>query len=297
MPEFVTLQQFDAAARHYHIYRIQSSALDHQAHYHNYYQVCFVVSGQILHCQGGDVVTLGAGDAFIVPPGFIHSLHFDGTRSQIYSLSFDELLFHPGFPQSGAYHFLRGLQEDSPVLPKQSVHLRVLLDKEQRRLLQNLMDGLIYQQRTESPSELSAAPSLIAAILCILAQGYYQQPQNATQLSEQTGYSSILTRCMEYIDVHYRQTLTLEGLAKEFGMSRSSFCTLFPQFAGMTLRKYIAHKRIMEAQMLIRSRPELTLSQISLEVGYEDDSTFYRNFLQISGVSPSRYRELYQDAQ
>lgn len=293
MPEFVTLQQFDAAQRHYHIYRIQSSALDHQSHYHNYYQVCFVVSGQILHCQEGDAMTLGAGDAFIVPPGFIHSLHFDGTRAQIYSLSFDETLFHPGFTQSGAYRFLRGLQEETPALQRQSVRLRVLLDKEQRRLLQNLMDGLIYQQRTDGPVELSAAPSMIAAILYILAQSYYRQPQNAPQLSEQAGYSSILTRCMEYIDAHYTEPLTLEELAKEFGMSRSSFCAVFPQFAGMTLRKYIAHKRIMEAQMLIRSQPELTLAQICAAVGYEDDSTFYRNFLQITGVSPARYRELY----
>lgn len=297
MPEFVTLEQFGAAQRHYHIYRIRRTALDHQAHYHNYYQVCFVVSGQILHRQGGDAVTLGAGDAFIVPPGFIHSLHFDGTHSEMYSLSFEESLFHAGFPQSGAYRFLNGLQADSPALQRQSVRLRVFLDKEQRKLIRSLMDGLIHQQQADCPPELSAAPSIIASTLYILAQSYYQQPQNAPQLSEQAGYNSILTRCMEYIDTHYKQPLSLSGLAKEFGMSRSTFCAVFPQFAGMTLRKYIAHKRIMEAQMRIRSHPEQTLSQISMDVGYEDDSTFYRNFLQISGVSPSQYRELYHKSE
>ena len=59
----------------------------------------------------------------------------------------------------------------------------------------------------------------------------------------------------------------------------------------MPLRRYIAQKRIQEAQALIRSHPEMPISQIALEVGYQDDSTFYRNFLQVTGLPPSRYKQ------
>ena len=79
-------------------------------------------------------------------------------------------------------------------------------------------------------------------------------------------------------------------LAKQFGISRSTFCSVFPQFTGMPLQKYVAQKRIKEAQILIRSCPEKSISQIALEVGYQDDSTFYRNFLRITGVSPLKYK-------
>ena len=64
MAELITLDRFGAAARQYHIYRIRSSTVSHQAHYHDYFQVCFVISGALLHSQGNEQVLLMPGDAF-----------------------------------------------------------------------------------------------------------------------------------------------------------------------------------------------------------------------------------------
>ena len=291
MSRLITLGYFGAAAQHYHIYRLTGSPVSHEPHYHDYFQVCFVISGEMLHRQGGETVKLGAGDAFIVPPGFVHSLHF-GERAEIYSLSFENTLFHPGFPQSNAFQFLTQLQTGAHTLQNGSVRLRVVLGDDQYKSIHALLDCLIRQQKTDCPAGLSAAASLVAAIVYLLSQNYYQDPQNAAALEAAKGNDSILLQCCEYIDTHFRQSLTVQLLAKQFGLSRSSFCTAFTQFTGMPVRKYIAQKRVMEAQMLVRSHPELALSHIALQVGYEDDSTFYRNFLKITGVTPSAYREL-----
>lgn len=292
MPEYVTLDRFGASERHYYIYRIKSTALDHQSHYHNYYQVCFVARGEIVHHQGGDAVTLRAGDAFIVPPGFIHALHFEGVNTELYSLAFDTGLFEAGFSQSNAYRFLEELHTGSEAVRKKSVRLRVVLDENQRRLVRHLLDCLISQQRADYPRGLSAAPSIVESVLYLLAQSYYSQPSRAGQFSEKVSCSTVLRQCIAYVDGHYKERLTVDDLTRRFGISRSAFCAVFPQIAGMPLRKYIAYKRIMEAQMLIRSRPEWSLSRVAAESGYEDLTTFYRNFLQITGVAPSRYREL-----
>lgn len=290
MPEYVTLERFGAAERHYYVYRIKSTALDHQSHYHNYYQVCFVARGEIIHHQGGDAVTLRAGDAFIVPPGFIHALHFEGVNTELYSLAFDIGLFEAGFSQSNAYRFLEELHTGSEAAQKRSVRLRVVLDENQRRLVRHLLDCLISQQRADYPRGLSAAPSIVESVLYLLAQVYYGQPSRAGQFAEKD--STVLRQCVAYVDSHYKERLSVDELARRFGISRSAFCAVFPQIAGMPLRKYIANKRIMEAQMLIRSRPEWSLARVAGESGYEDLTTFYRNFLQITGVTPSRYREI-----
>lgn len=89
MAEFVDLNRFGAQERHYHIYRIRSTYLDHQSHYHNYYQICFVVSGELQHIQQSGAVRLSAGDAFLVPPGFVHALTLKtpGQRSIRWLLS------------------------------------------------------------------------------------------------------------------------------------------------------------------------------------------------------------------
>lgn len=293
MAEFVTLENFQAMQRHYHIYRIRQTELNHREHYHNYYQVCYVVSGELSHRQNHDTVTLSAGDAFIVPPGFTHSLHFDNAYTEMYSLAFDEQLFAPGFPQSNAYKFLESLQAKATVPAGNSVRLQVTLSRSQRRMIESLLECLIRQQQENCPAGLSAAPSLTASIIYILAQSYYQQPQNTSELDELAVYSSTLLQCVAYIDQHFREPISLTELAKRFGLSRSSFCSVFPQFTGIPLRKYIAGKRIKEAQAIIRAHPKKPLSLVAAEVGYNDDSTFYRNFLQITGLSPSKYRTIF----
>ena len=130
------------------------------------------------------------------------------------------------------------------------------------------------------------------ALLCLLAQSYFSQPQNAEGLDRLMSYTSALQRCTAYIDAHFKEPLSLSELSKRFGMSRSSFCTVFPRYAGMPLRQYIAKRRIEEAQMLIRSDPALPLAAVAAEVGYADPTTFYRNFLRITGISPAAYRTL-----
>lgn len=297
MEELITLAHFDATGRQYHIYRIQNSTVAHLSHYHNYYQVCFVTRGEILHGQGSKTVHLGPGDAFIIPPGFSHSIHFTGGSSEMYSLSFDPALFRGDFSQSKAQQFLKTLQAGESVWDGETVRLRVMLDKERRKMLQGLMDCLVQQQEASCLPELSAAPSMIMSVLYLLAQCYYEHPQNAGQFGDLEAYNNALVQCTEYIDRHYREKLSLAGLARRFGLSRSTFCVIFPQFTGQSLRSYIAQKRILEAQLLIRSHPEMPLNQVGAEVGYEEMSTFYRNFLRISGVSPAKYRGLYSTGQ
>ncbi len=287
MAELITLDYLGALEKGYHIALLGKTKKDNQSHYHDYYQVCYVLAGEVFHTQEGAAVRMGAGDAFIVPPGFIHSLHFSGDRTRMYSLAFSEQIFRAGFSQSGAFRFLRSLQEE-----QESVRLRVHTSDRHRELMEKLLACLTGQQDMDTASALSAAPELALAIVYLLAQCYYLQPQNADKLNAVTAYSGDMRSCVTYIDNHYREKLSLGEVAKQFGISQSAFCSIFPQFAGMPLKKYVASKRVVEAQILIRSHPEWSLERIAGEVGYEEASTFYRNFLKITGVSPSAYRKM-----
>lgn len=294
MAELITLSYFHAEENRYYVYQTKRSAVDQVLHYHNYYQVCFVVSGSLLHQQEGYSVRLMPGEAFVIPPGFPHSLHFESKNTAIFSLAFEEALFHGGFAKSEIYKFLRTLQRDAT---EQQLRLRLSLDPRQREGVEMLLTCLVAQQKASCPSGLSPAPSLISSILYFLAQAYFRDPDGSLQLKELTNHNDTMLRCAQYIDSHYSQKLTLEGLSREFGLSRSAFCTAFRQYAGVPLRQYVAQKRIQEAQLLMRAHPELSLGQIAQAVGYEDDTTFYRNFLRIIGTSPSQYRRLHGQVQ
>lgn len=285
MTDRITLSHFNAAGRQYHIYRIQNSKVAHKPHYHDYFQVCFVTRGEILHGRGSREVVLGPGDAFIVPPGFIHSIRFHNTRSEMYSLSFEPGLLSSMLIHTGLRRFLEDLQSGK------TVRLRVMPDQDRRKMLQNLLDCLVLQQQTRCEPELSPAGGIVASILYLLAQSYYSHPENADRAGLPVPNDAVV-ECMAYIDRNFRSRLDPEELARQFGLSRSTLCTRFPQVAGMSPGRYIAQKRISEAQLLIRSRPELPLARIGELVGYEDSTTFYRNFLRVAGVAPAKYRQL-----
>lgn len=96
--------------RKYYLRHIGASDVSESSHTHSYYQICYVDRGEIQHWSGNTCVSSHFGDAFIVPPGFVHRVVFPNADSQIYSLAFDESMFHPGFPHSDAYRFMTALE-------------------------------------------------------------------------------------------------------------------------------------------------------------------------------------------
>lgn len=285
----LTLQDFDLpAGQNYHIYRISNSRVAQQPHSHDYYQLCYVQCGQIRHGHAEEPVTLQAGDAFLVPPGFVHCVEF-GHSARIYSLSFTEDVFHAGFSHSNVYRFMTALKLETMDAAKLDVRLRIPLDNTRRNNLQALLDCLIAEDAAGCPRELAAAASLIAAALCVVSQGYFAQPDGPAQLQKVEACQRAMAECIAYIDANYTKDLTLQGLSRQFALSRSRFGILFPQYTGTTLKPYIAQKRIAHAVMLLQST-KLPVAQIGQTVGYEDITTFYRNFTKVTGVTPTAYR-------
>lgn len=227
---------------------------------------------------------LQAGDAFIVPPGFEHSILFPDPDAQVYSLSFQEELFHPGFSSSNVYSFMTAL-----CLQKIPVRMKVSLDAPRRQTVYALMDALIREQENRADPSLTAAGSLVASVMCVLSQAYAMDDANREPLQAAARYAKAMESCIAWIDGHFTQELTLSDLCHRFALSRTQFSALFPRFAGTTLKRYIAQKRIGCAVALLGST-DFPIHQIASMCGYDDFSTFYRNFTRLTGTQPSTYR-------
>ena len=291
MANTITLDYFSVPPeRKYHIYKISGSPLDAMPHAHDFFHVCYVAAGAVGHSLGGEQVALSYGDAFLVPPGITHSLTFPEEQSgEIYSLSFRSDLFHAGFSHSHLSHFLTALQLPGDPA-SMALRCRVSLDAEQRLTMNAVMESLMRESAADYPPEQSAASSLIASALYVMSQAYAATPERAKKLQKAGQHADSLEACIRYIDRNYRRPLTAEGLARQYAMSRSTFSLLFPQMAGMPLKRYLRQKRIDQAALLAETT-ELPFGEIASIVGYEDFSTFYRNFIRVMGVSPTKYRE------
>jgi AraC family transcriptional regulator len=94
----------------------------------------------------------------------------------------------------------------------------------------------------------------------------------------------------QLLALRFRDSLSLEQIAKQVGCSLYHLCRLFRRQTGVTLHRYRARLRQRQAlQELLDGRPDLT--RLALELGYSSHSHFTQDFRKTFGVPPSRVRE------
>jgi AraC-like DNA-binding protein len=94
---------------------------------------------------------------------------------------------------------------------------------------------------------------------------------------------------LHHIETHREERHTLAELASLARLSRYHFLRKFRSVTGITPHQWILRARLRDgAQRLATSHQAIT--EIALEVGFEDLSNFIRSFRAEFGVSPRRYR-------
>lgn len=96
----------------------------------------------------------------------------------------------------------------------------------------------------------------------------------------------------EYLEQHLAQTLTVDELARQFGMSRRNFIRRFKRATHHPPGTYLQRLR-MEAAKREFERTNKNVGEVMQAVGYSDMTSFRQLFRQHSGYLPSRYRQKY----
>ncbi|MEA5059857.1 MAG: AraC family transcriptional regulator [Candidatus Pelethousia sp.] len=289
--EIISLRSLEKTDAPYHAYIISERTENRPLHYHDFYQICFVAQGSIIHRYENGQMHLYMDDAFIIPPGFVHSVMFPDPNALVYSLYFKaEVFFQTSRTFSGACKFLTALKLGKGSESQRNIRLKVRLDMGRSATFRALMECLLREIQAGSVGSFSTTYDLIDAMLLIIAQSYFSQSYGKKQLHKLDENREIIRRCIAYIDQNYMQELSVTKLTHQFAISRTTFNLIFPTMAGDSFKRYLTHKRIQHAVQLV-GVANLSFTQIARMVGYDDFSTFYRNFTKIVGASPSQYRK------
>lgn len=120
-----------------------------------------------------------------------------------------------------------------------------------------------------------------------------------TVLMEQSGHSEEgiergkrleLSSIKAYLDEHYAEKIVLDDLAERFFINKFYMTKIFKATYGTTIINYLISKRITRAKQLLRFT-DLTMDEISIEVGMDSANYFSRAFHKVEGISPSEYRK------
>lgn len=101
-----------------------------------------------------------------------------------------------------------------------------------------------------------------------------------------------LSKTLYLMHSYPAETWTLQRLAKESGLSRSSLSERFRQLIGITPQAYLNHYRLRLAARFLRQQ-QYSIGKISEMVGYASDHSFSGAFKRRYGQSPSNYRKDY----
>ncbi len=93
-----------------------------------------------------------------------------------------------------------------------------------------------------------------------------------------------------YIDMHFKETLTLEQLAEEAHMNKYYLSHSFKREYGISPINYMISKRIEESKYLL-AETDLSMSHIAQLMGFSSLSYFSQVFRRTQDISPLAYRK------
>lgn len=103
----------------------------------------------------------------------------------------------------------------------------------------------------------------------------------------------VVSRAQEYIRSNFADpNFTLNDVAGYVGMSPAHFSTVFSQSVGSTFISWLTSLRIEKAKELLM-RKEKKLSDIALEIGYNEPNYFSHVFRKTVGMTPKEYRSIH----
>lgn len=264
----------------YEVYHYRDARLDDVAvHHHDFYEVYFFLSGNVDYTIEGRNYHLLPGDLLLIGPMELHQPHITQERQPYERIV---LWMRRGYLESLSTPQASLSQCFDTSRPEHKNLLR--LRQTQRQDIAALMEKLLAETGGDKyASELLADATLVSLLVEInrIAAGSVESHEVRDKSS------AVIADVLAYINDHYNEELSLDGLASRFFVSKYHLSHEFNRLVGTSVYRYIIQKRLVIArQMLSNGLPPTDVYQ---HCGFGDYANFYRAFKAEYHISPKEY--------
>ena len=246
-------------------------------HFHEFDKLVILIEGSVSYLVEEQSYALPPWSVLLVRHHAIHKAVID--RSLPYErviLYLDRRYFERAFPGAG-------LMDCFDQADRRRRHLLTASEEQ----LEELRAAVAAYERAAADTRLGAQTMRETLIIQLLIQ-INRLHEAAPERGEQGGDPKI-RQVLSYINEHFKEPLTVEGLAERFYMSPYHFMRLFKAQTGSTVHAYVRQKRLMNAARLIREGA--SAARAASDSGFGDYSAFHRAFKESFGVSPGKMME------
>lgn len=259
-------------------------------HWHDEAEIFYCIEGETLFQVDTDYFPISAGDAVFIDGGDLHAAHAHGKEGcTFFSFVFDtNLLLASVHYDAVQENLIIPFQERTATFP------RIIKQKEEDQL--NLLSHIASIMK-KCKERLPGYEGAVKGHLFLMLSDIVSQNKACNRLTNNRNESSKIERLktvIEYIQLNYHNPIRLSELAVLVPMSEGQFCRFFKSMTRQTPMDYINSYRIRQAIELLR-QPDRKISDIALEVGYDNISYFIRVFRKVMNCSPSEFRKKLQE--
>lgn len=164
-------------------------------------------------------------------------------------------------------YLVRSALEDSP-------HMSSLIEKNHA-----------WMTKIIDAADFEVLSNVVADALDDFMRNIYLQGHSRT--------NETVAKILNYLSDNFHENITLKTLAEESGLSIFRVAHLVKEVTGKTVLQHIHQLRVQEAQRLLE-QSDMNCTDIAYETGFGDQSYFIKQFRKQMGITPARYRRLYQ---
>ena len=232
-------------------------------------EIVYVLKGSFTVRIDENEYTVGAGDLLTIFPNQIHEYIEDSPDLEAYLLI--------ASPEN-----LCGSETDEfNRLPNEQILCQIGENHLIARCLKELLG--VYS------GDASHREMIVEGLLAVISGELLDMLDFSMQ---RISHEDIAHRILRYCSEHFREPLTLERLESDLFVSRSYLSHVFSDRLGTGFCQYINSLRVSEGCRLLKSRDDISITEISESVGFGSIRSFNRAFMQITGISPAEYRRL-----
>ncbi len=242
--------------------------INKKVHYHNCHELYFLVNGTRKYMLDNEIFDISKHDCVIVKKGTLHRT-FGGNGFERYLIFFKDSYLTP-------YATEQVIEYVNKIFHKKIIHLNT----------DQFFEIQSYFKKLSSTTGINQYISFINIISILI--------QNINNSVQRKNNNNLITDITEYIEVNYKDIITLEQITREFLISKEYLCRLIKKNLGISVMSYLNIVKIKHADELL-TNTDMNITEISFECGFNSSTYFGRIFKKIIGVTPSEYRKRFSD--
>ena len=268
----------------YAVYYYKDDEIDEiPLHYHEFYEILFLIDGNLDYIIGDEIYHLQKGDLLFIPPGVFHNpiIHNFDIPYERYVVWISVFAMNKIFE----------LDEDADMFKDESVNKLFLFRTEgyTRIALEGKFRELFNSYEEKKFCYKSEGYSIITQILTLYNRELYNRSQNIINGTTDTLISNVL----HYIDTHITDDLSLDKIESIFYISKYTISHKFKDIMKISYYQYVIQKRLsIGKQYLLEGMPANTVYKVC---GFSDYACFYRAFKKEYGFPPSKLKKIHNE--